>query len=87
MVDFDGLWQDMNEASNFCHGVCYKSQLASSPSKNKLPYTPTGRNLETKSIPLDAFHNTTFSTDLDVTELEAHSLFGTMQTKASHEWF
>jgi alpha-D-xyloside xylohydrolase len=22
---FDGLWEDMNEASNFCDGVCYQN--------------------------------------------------------------
>jgi len=55
-VPFDGLWEDMNEASNFCNGVCYKSQLASSPVKNLLPYVPTMRNLETKSLPLDSVH-------------------------------
>ena len=24
-VPFDGVWEDMNEASNFCDGVCYES--------------------------------------------------------------
>ena len=48
----------MNEASNFCNGVCYKNQSAAAPQKHKLAYTPTGRELETKSMPLDAYHET-----------------------------
>ena len=67
----------MNEASNFCNGVCYKNQTAVEQSKHKIPYTPTGRDLETKSMPLDAYH-TTDPIPKNVTELEAHSLFGTM---------
>lgn len=76
----------MNEASNFCTGPCYKEQLSASPQKHRLPYTPTGRDLEEKSIALDAWHQTP-ATELDVTELDAHSLFGTMQVKATSDWF
>jgi len=76
----------MNEASNFCTGTCYRDQMATHPKKHMIPLTPTGRNLEHKSMPLDAYHKTDFE-DLDVHEIDAHSLFGTMQTKASHEWF
>lgn len=80
-VAFDGLWLDMNEASNFCTGVCYQSQMSDDPAKYKLPYVPTGRDLEMKSITLDGVHAG------GVTELDAHSLFGTMEVKATHEWF
>lgn len=76
----------MNEASNFCNGACYLEQTHSDPVKHKLGYIPTGRDLETKSIALDAFHVNT-SDGYQITELDAHSLFGTMQVKASHEWF
>ena len=85
LIEFDGLWQDMNEASNFCHGYCYSDQVADTPIKHNLAYTPTGRDLETKSMALDAWHANIEGRD--VTELDAHSLFGTMQVKASHEWF
>ena len=80
-VPFDGLWLDMNEASNFCNGPCYPDQRIGAPSKFKLPYVPTGRDLEWKSIDLDALHAG------GITEMDAHSLFGTMEVKATHEWF
>lgn len=80
-IAFDGLWLDMNEASNFCDGVCYEGQQAASPITSKLPYIPTGRNLEQKSMPLDALHHG------NVTEFEVHSLFGTTEVKATHDWF
>jgi len=53
-VNFDGLWLDMNEASNFCTGACYEDQVGAKPLKYDLPYTPTGRDLEEKSIALGA---------------------------------
>jgi hypothetical protein len=71
----------MNEASNFCDGACYADQIAPSPVQYKLPYLPSLRNLETKSIALDSIHQG------DILELDAHSLFGTMQSRAAHLWF
>ena len=80
-IPFDGLWEDMNEASNFCNGVCYQNEQSATPVLNQLPYLPTGRSLETKSIPLDAKHHNGDS------ELDVHSMFGAYETKATHEWF
>jgi alpha-glucosidase (family GH31 glycosyl hydrolase) len=80
-VPFDGLWEDMNEASNFCNGVCYADQAAESPVKHKLPYIPSARDLETKSLSLDGVHEN------GVSQFDAHSLFGTQEVKATHEWF
>lgn len=48
---------------------------------HQIPYIPTGSNIETKSISLDATHAN------GVKELDAHSLFGSMEVKATHEWF
>jgi len=71
----------MNEASNFCDGVCYDEQKALMPVQSNLPYVPGGRSLEIKAISMDATH---FN---GVTELDAHSTFGYMEVKATHEWF
>ena len=46
----------MNEASNFCYGTCDGTQLVDFPVSEKLPYTPTGESLETKSVSLDVQH-------------------------------
>jgi len=79
---FSGLWLDMNEASNFCAGTC--SQFSQTPSSSVLAmqrYIPSGRELNEKSISVDAIH------EGGIYEIEAHSLFGTMQVKAAHEYF
>jgi alpha-glucosidase (family GH31 glycosyl hydrolase) len=49
--------------------------------KFKLPYTPTGRDLEEKSMPLD-----TFSVDQSK-QLDTHNLFGTQEVMATDAWF
>jgi len=47
IIEFDGLWQDMNEAANFCRGNCFKDEDKLGGSiAYKLPYTPTGRRLD-----------------------------------------
>lgn len=71
----------MNEASNFCNGVCNKDQLAASPVSYMLPYTPSGESLETKAISLDVLHNNGY------TQLDAHSLFGATQVRSSNLWY
>lgn len=80
-IPFDGLWLDMNEASNFCDGPCFQRQKAEMPVKHNLPYVPSGRDLEHKAISLDATHYG------GVTELDAHSTFGYMEVKATSQWF
>ena len=84
-VEFDGLWLDMNEASNFCDGVCFEFQASNDTVVDKLPYTPSGRSLQEKSIDVDAVHILPDGTV--VSELDAHNTFSTLQTKATHEWF
>ena len=62
----------MNEASNFCSGVCHRSDEVKIPVRSLLPYFPTGRDLNENSISLDAYHKGN-----DAIELDMHSLFGT----------
>lgn len=70
----------MNEASNFCNGYCY-DQSVNNPVQYKLRYTPTGRSLEDKSIPLDGYHAN------DALELDVHNLFGIKVVQSVHNWF
>jgi alpha-glucosidase (family GH31 glycosyl hydrolase) len=46
-----------------------------------LIYTPGGRDVEDKNIPMDVYHSNGYK------EIDTHSLFGTMETMATHKWF
>lgn len=82
IAQFDGLWLDMNEVSNMlCSGTCYDGQMSAMPVQWRLPYIPTGRNLESKTLSLDATHAD------GTTELDRHSLFGTQETQTTHNFF
>lgn len=78
---FSGLWLDMNEASSFCDGYCYYDQRPQHEIQRNLKYIPTGRDLQGGAIPLDAVH-----ADGSL-ELDAHSLFATMEQKATNNYF
>ena len=77
IIEFDGLWQEMNEAANFCRGKCFKDYLTPVDSIfNKLPSTPTVKRLDRMSLPLYAKMNDSRS------QLDAQSFFGTLQSRA-----
>jgi len=74
-VEFDGLWNDMNEASNFCNGEC-----SGIPQLN-IPYMPGETNLNTKTIDLRASHYNGY------TEYDIHSLYGFRMSVATSTFF
>ena len=47
-----------------------------------LPYIPTGKDLETDSLSLDAYHKGNGAIELDM-----HSLFGTLEVATTSDWF
>lgn len=81
LIDFDGMWIDMNEASNFCNGFCSKKVKLDLPIQDHLFYTPGARDLNTKSISIDALHHN------HVTEFEVHSLYGFYMSIATSSYF
>ena len=48
---------------------------------DQLIYTPTGRSLEAKSLPVDLVH------EGGRTQLDAHNYYGAHQTYATYTWY
>ena len=78
VLQFDGIWVDMNEVSNFCSGECGypNSQLALD-----LPYTPGGVMIDTWTIDVAAMHYG------GVLEFDVHNLYGFKMAQASASYF
>lgn len=80
-LSFDGLWLDANEITSQCDAQCYADQGATNPLDNRLFYWPGGRDLELGTISLDAVH------EGGIQELDAHNLYGLLQSYYTSEWF
>ena len=78
-VEFDGLWLDMNEASSFCDGEC-PQYYESKEVRPELLYVPGNHSLEDQVLPLSAYHYN------GIKEYNAHSLWGTMETKLTYRY-
>jgi alpha-glucosidase (family GH31 glycosyl hydrolase) len=81
MMEFDGIWLDRNEPSNICNGACIENQRISNSMQDQFYYTPTGRSLETKSLPVDLKHANGY------TQLDSHNYYGSHQAYATYNWF
>jgi alpha-glucosidase (family GH31 glycosyl hydrolase) len=84
--NFDGVWLDMNEVENFCDGWCYIDQQPDYRNdlewtESQLPYTPGQRSLNSRSLMTTAKHEN------GVREIDTHSLYGSMEVKATKEWY
>ena len=80
-MQFDGIWEDMNEASDFCDGVCYREQVQSASVYAKLRYVPGDRYLATHGISLDGTHAG------GVQEVDTHNLFGFSEVRTTSDWY
>jgi len=56
IIQFDGIWLDMNEPSSTCTGYCYQDERPANSIKYKLPYLPGQRDLEIQALGLDTVH-------------------------------
>jgi alpha-glucosidase (family GH31 glycosyl hydrolase) len=77
-VSFDGIWLDMNEASNFCDGEC--APITPAFNSTDLPYLPGDVDLNIKNIDLNVTHYN------NITEFDFHSLYGYYETKATNQY-
>jgi alpha-glucosidase (family GH31 glycosyl hydrolase) len=71
----------MNEASNFCDGVCYQNQQSAPSVYSKLRYVPGDRIFPQHAISLDASHAN------GQLEVDTHNLFGFSEARTTADWY
>ena len=87
----DGIWLDLDEATNFCKGECPNDNFTSFVDDNtSLPFNPTSDDysIKNRSLSLDAQHyyETDSEKELNI-EYNMHSLYGTMMAKTTHQFW
>jgi alpha-glucosidase (family GH31 glycosyl hydrolase) len=89
LINFDGIWLDMNEPSNFCDGECpdhrtYHYYYFPLDYYDDLYYNPTHRPLEDDTISMEALH----SGDEELAnEFNYHNMYGYYQSKVTSNFF
>ena len=68
----------MNEAENQCNGYCIESERPTTYIKNRVPYVPGQRDLEDKSLGLDATHQNGRK------QYDMHSLYAFQEIQATY---
>ena len=89
VVPFDGLWLDMNEASNFCDGECpdethYNYYYFPLDYYDDLYYNPTHRALEKGTLSMEALH---YGDPELSNEFNYHSMYGYYQSRVTSRFF
>jgi alpha-glucosidase (family GH31 glycosyl hydrolase) len=79
LVNFSGIWLDMNEPSNFCFESCTIYAMTHSDRFKNLPYYPGGNYLAQMSLPPEASHHGS------LLEFNVHNFYGFLQSKTTHE--
>lgn len=76
----DGVVAESDELANPCSGFCRVEQAGAS-SRIDLPYIPLDQDLNSNSVPYEAFHH-------DGSRLlNTHNLLGALQAQATAEWY
>jgi alpha-glucosidase (family GH31 glycosyl hydrolase) len=77
--EFDGIWLDMNEASNFCDGECDHPETTYN--KDTMPFIPGGKDLNNKAMDLASKH---YGGKI---EYDVHNTYGFYESKATSDFF
>ena len=88
-VNFDAIWLDMNEPSNFCDGECpdqmnYHYYYFPLDYYDDLYYNPTHRPLEARTISMEAIH---YGDPKIATEFNYHNMFPFYQSRVTSNFF